>query len=83
MMNSEVSAVPMTAAQALALMASAPRVGPTVRCSTVSTGTGNAPPLMSRASSLASWSSKVPVIWVEPPPMPERQATDGSTWGKR
>ncbi len=35
--------MPMTAAWALARMASAPRVGPPVRCSTVSTGTGRGP----------------------------------------
>ena len=44
----------MTAAFALASIAAAPRVGPTVRCSMTSTGTGSAPPRIRAASSLAS-----------------------------
>ena len=37
----------MIAAFALASIAASPRVGPTVRCSITSTGTGSAPPLIS------------------------------------
>ncbi|CAM5652558.1 hypothetical protein STENM223S_08043 [Streptomyces tendae] len=81
-MNSAVRAVPMTAARVPAETASSPRVAPMVRCSTVSTGTGSAPPSTSRASSRASASSKDPVIRVEPPAMPAPQDTDGSTCGE-
>ena len=76
-----VRAAPMAAACQLALMAAWPRVGPTVRWETTSTGTGRAPARISRARSLASSSLKSPVITVWPPLMPCSQATDGSTWG--
>ena len=72
----------MIAARALASMASAPRVGPTVRCSTTSTGTGRAPPSMRTARSVASCCVNVPVILVSPPGMPMSQETPGSTWGE-
>ena len=49
MMNRPVRASPITPAFQLASIASAPSVGPTVRCSMVSTGTGSAPPLMRMA----------------------------------
>ena len=51
-----------------ASMAAAPSVGPTVRCSMISTGTGSAPPLMRTASSSAVAWVKSPLIWVELPP---------------
>src|SRR5215218_10550505 len=76
-----VRAVPRTAACALALIAAAPRVGPTVRCSTTSTGTGSAPARMSNERSSASWLVKSPVITVWPPVIPCSHGTDGSTWG--
>ncbi len=81
-MNSAVSAMPITAAQALAVIAAAPSVGPTVRCSTISTGTGSEPPLISRARSAASSEVKVPVIWVDAPGRPTSQATSSFTWGE-
>ena len=76
-----VRAVPSTAACTLALIAASPSVGPTVRCSTTSTGTGRAPARISNDRSWASRSVKSPVITVWPPPMPCSQATEGSTWG--
>lgn len=82
MTNSAVRTAPMPAAQAAAVMASSPRVAPMTRCSTISTGTGRAPPEMSRASSRASASSKDPVIWVVPPPIPAPQAMAGSMRGE-
>ncbi len=72
----------MIAARALASMASAPSVGPTVRCSTTSTGTGSAPERITSASSSASSWVKEPVICVLPPIMPVPQPTDGSTCGE-
>ena len=54
----------MTAALALASMAASPRVGPTVRWSMTSTGSGSAPPSISSARSLASASVKPPVMLV-------------------
>ena len=80
-MNSAVSRTPITAAWALASMAAAPSVAPTVRCSITSTGTGSAPPRIRTARSLASFAVNDPVIWVEPPAMPTSQGTDGSTCG--
>ena len=71
----------MTAAWALARMAASPRVGPMVRCSTTSTGTGRAPARMSRARSLASPWVKLPVITVVPPGMPTSQPTPEPTAG--
>jgi hypothetical protein len=62
-------------------MAAAPSVGPTVRCSTISMGTGSAPPLMSSARSRASSAPKEPVICVEPDGRPTLQPMDGATWG--
>ena len=56
-------------------MASSPSVAPTVRCSTVSTGTGSAPARTSSASSSASAWVKLPVIDVRPPTMPTPQRT--------
>ena len=82
MMNSAVASTPITAAQALASIASAPSVGPTVRCSMTSTGTGNAPPWTSAARSLASASLNCPVICVDPPVMPTWHCTLGSTCGE-
>lgn len=72
----------MTAARALASIASSPSVGPTTRCSMIFTGTGSEPPWMSAARSLASAGLKSPVIWVEPPVMPTPQATLSVTWGE-
>ena len=54
----------MSAAFQLASIAASPSVGPTVRCSMTSTGTGSAPPLISAARSLASSAVNVPVICV-------------------
>ena len=76
-----VRAAPMRAAWTLARTAASPRVGPTVRCSTISTGTGSAPARMRRASSLASFWLKAPVMTVEPPVMPSLQPISGETWG--
>ena len=73
---------PITAALALASIAACPRVGPTVRCSMISTGTGRAPPRISSARSLASAGVNWPVIWVDPPVIPTLQATCGSTCGE-
>jgi hypothetical protein len=80
-MYSIVRAAPSTAACTLAVMAASPRVGPTVRCSTTSTGTGRAPARMSSARSPASSPVKSPEITVWPPPMPCSQGTEGSTCG--
>jgi hypothetical protein len=80
-MNPMVSDTPMSAAWVLAAIASAPRVGPMVRCSTTLTGTGSAPARISSASSRASLSVKSPVITVLPPPMPCPHWIDGSTCG--
>ncbi|CAM5269039.1 hypothetical protein SBADM41S_08431 [Streptomyces badius] len=80
-MKSAVAAAPIRAACALASMAAAPRVGPTVRCSTISTGTGRAPPLISSARSRASSALNDPVIWVAPDGSPASQPTEGSTCG--
>ena len=71
----------MMAALMLASMAAAPRLGPTVRCSSVSTGTGRAPARISRARSLAWSAVKSPVMTVRPPTMPVSQAMLGSTCG--
>ena len=49
---------------------SRPNVAPTVRFSTISTGTGKEPPRNCRASSVADWASKLPVISALPPVMP-------------
>ena len=81
-MNPEVSSTPITAAHVLASMASAPSVGPTVRCSITPTGTGSAPPSIRVASRWASFSPKPPVIRVFPPVMPRPQETDGSICGE-
>jgi hypothetical protein len=78
-MNRTVKATPMIAALVLAAIASAPSVGPIVRCSTTFTGTGSAPARISSASSRASRSVKSPVITVVPPLMPWPHRTDGST----
>jgi hypothetical protein len=76
-----VKAAPMAAASTLARMAASPSVGPTVRCSTISTGTGNAPARINSARSLASPSLKLPVMEVSPPAIPSPHATSGLTWG--
>ncbi len=76
-MNRAVSTMPITAALALASIAVAPRLGPTVRCFTISTGTGNAPPRISNASSRASSCVKPPVICVDPPGYPRRSRPTG------
>jgi hypothetical protein len=62
MMNNPVRTTPITAALLLASMAACPRLGPTVRCSMICTGTGNAPPLISNARSPASAGLNWPVI---------------------
>ncbi len=71
----------MIVARTLARTAAAPSVGPTVRCSTISTGTGRAPARMRRDRSLASRSENWPVITVLPPVIPVRHATPESTLG--
>lgn len=81
-MNRAVRPAPITAARALALIASAPSVGPTVRCSTTSTGTGRAPPLISSARFLASSAENDPVICVVPDGSPAPQVTEGLTRGE-
>ena len=74
-MNSAVRITPITAALALASIAACPSVGPTVRCSMISTGTGRAPPRISSARFRASAAVNRPVIWVDPPAIPTLQAT--------
>ena len=81
-MNSAVRARPIRAASTEASIASEPRVGPTVRCSATSTGTGSAPPRISTDRSLAWSAVKLPVIVVRPPAIPAWQPTDGSTCGE-
>ncbi len=65
-----VRVAPITAAWMLARTAASPSVGPTVRCSTISTGTGSAPARINRARSFASLSVNAPVMTVSPPVMP-------------
>ncbi len=81
-MKTAVAARPMSTACTLASIAAAPRVGPTVRCSITSTGTGRAPPWTRAARSCASSWVKVPVICVVPPVMPTPQAICAPTDGE-
>ena len=60
----------MIAASTEASMAASPSVGPTVRCSMISTGTGSAPPLIRTERSLAD-------SWVKSPVMLRRVAAAG------
>ena len=65
-----------------ASIASAPRVGPTVRCSTTSTSSGSEPPRTRAARSWASSTVNEPVICVLPPAIPTPHAIEGSTCGE-
>jgi hypothetical protein len=80
-MNSTVAAIPSSAACHDASIAAFPNVGPTVRCSRTSTGTGSAPARISNARSFASAMPKLPVITVDPPAIPMSQVTVCSTCG--
>ena len=53
-------------------MLSAPRLGPTVRSSTISIGAASAPARSSSATSLASLTLMRPLIWTRPPPISAR-----------
>ena len=72
---------PIRAAATLARTAASPRVGPMVRCSMTSTGTGRAPARIRRARSLASASLNWPVMTVSPPVMPWPHRTSVPTCG--
>ena len=61
-------------------MLSRPSVAPTVRFSTISTGTGKAPPRSWTPRSFASCAVKRPVITAAPPAIPE-EANSGPTVG--
>ena len=69
-MNNATSTSPATPAIRLERMLSAPREGPTVRTSTIFTGSGREPPRSWTSRSLASSVLKFPKMEAEPPEMP-------------
>ena len=65
-----------------ASIASPPSVGPTVRCSMISTGTGSAPPSIRIARSLASWIVKSAGDLGRAADDADAAGDAGSTWGE-
>ena len=66
-MNRAIVAKPIHVEWKPTAMFSAPRLGPTVRSSTISMGAASEPARSSNARSLASLVVKRPLIWKRPP----------------
>jgi len=82
-MQAMTSTAPTSEASLPAAMESAPRLGPTVRSSTILRSAGSAPARSSTARSLADWTVKLPEIWPVPPRIGSRICGAEITWLSR